>query len=481
MAPAPCERIDVRDVRVSYASHKSHDAIFTREKTLSNGTELNLAYLRLQNVHVTNDHPRRYAISIGQVPDEWGTVSGVIGGSGAPTDSEYVRTHMTVDGDPTPPDTTPPLPSPPAIGDVPFQSATLVRIDNSGSESPSTYEITAGTDVLPAGNDGATVTMTWGEDESPERPGESRQATGGIPAGETYAFYVTGGIESTASSGPATWTVDGLPYNPGAPFVTNTFTDDQSSAEEWHPAQTGVEQTRPMVAKPLSYNGGQPVHTRLQTGTDGEFEYKLEEWEYLDGAHISETFHSLAVESGEQELQLADETPYRLEAGTAVGTSDFTTVFLGDFPDSEIPVVLAQSQTYNSNDPIVTRVTGVSSDSFSMVVQEEDANEDHIDEAVGYIALQQMVGQMNDLNFEVQRTEEAVTDEWYQIEFQQQYDTPRFLAGMQTFNGRDAAGLRYRNLSETGVQVKVEEEQSADTETAHAPETIGYAVFEGSV
>ncbi|MCO8244861.1 hypothetical protein [Haladaptatus sp. AB643] len=292
---------------------------------------------------------------------------------------------------------------------------------------------------------------------------------------------MTGGIESTASSGPATWTVDGLPYNPGAPFVTNTFTDDQSSAEEWHPAQTGVEQTRPMVAKPLSYNGGQPVHTRLQTGTDGEFEYKLEEWEYLDGAHISETFHSLAVESGEQELQLADETPYRLEAGTAVGTSDFTTVFLGDFPDSEIPVVLAQSQTYNSNDPIVTRVTGVSSDSFSMVVQEEDANEDHIDEAVGYIALQQMVGQMNDLNFEVQRTEEAVTDEWYQIEFQQQYDTPRFLAGMQTFNGRDAAGLRYRNLSETGVQVKVEEEQSADTETAHAPETIGYAVFEGSV
>ncbi len=53
-----------------------------------------------------------------------------------------------------------------------------------------------------------------------------------------------------------------------------------------------------------------------------------------------------------------------------------------------------------------------------------------------------------------------------------------FLADMQTFIGVDTAALRYRNLSLTGVQVKVEEEKSKDAETAHAGETVGYLVLE---
>jgi hypothetical protein len=479
-APAPCERIDIQNVRISYESTKSHDAIYTREKSIG-GTPLNLAYLQLQNVHVTNDHPRRYAISIGQVPDEWGTVSGVLGGSGAPTDSEYIASHMTVGGDPNPPDTTPPLSDPPILGEIPSQSAQVVRIDNTGNESSSSYEITAGTTVLPAGNDGATVTMTWGADDSPVRPPESQQATGTIPAGEIYAFYVTGGIVSTSASGPATWTVDSQPYNPGAPLVTNTVSNDQRPADSWHQAETGIQQTRVISAKPLSYNGGQPTHTRLQNVNEGHYEYKLEEWEYLDGGHTSETFYTLAVEPTEQMLQLADGSSYSVKAGTVSASTNFVTESLGNFFGSNRPVVLAQSQTYNGPDPIVTRVTDVSSDSFSVGVQEEEANGGHTSETVGYIALQEASGQLNDTLFEVQRTEEVVTDEWYQIDFQQRYNTPQFTAAMQTFNGIDTAGLRYRNLTGTSVQVKVEEEQSADTETTHAPEAIGYAVFEGSV
>ncbi|WP_440005330.1 hypothetical protein [Halomicrococcus sp. SG-WS-1] len=51
---------------------------------------------------------------------------------------------------------------------------------------------------------------------------------------------------------------------------------------------------------------------------------------------------------------------------------------------------------------------------------------------------------------------------------------------MQTFRGIDPANLRYRNLSGTGVELEVDEERSADDETAHVPEDIGYAVFESS-
>lgn len=48
---------------------------------------------------------------------------------------------------------------------------------------------------------------------------------------------------------------------------------------------------------------------------------------------------------------------------------------------------------------------------------------------------------------------------------------------MQTFDGGDVAALRYRSLDLTSVQVKVEEEQSANAEVAHTTEQVGWAVF----
>ncbi len=78
------------------------------------------------------------------------------------------------------------------------------------------------------------------------------------------------------------------------------------------------------------------------------------------------------------------------------------------------------------------------------------------------------------------RAATEVTDEWYRIEFNQEYDDSQFIADMQTYDGPDLANLRYRNLTGTGVDVKVEEEQSGDEETAHTTEVVGYAVFEKS-
>jgi hypothetical protein len=49
---------------------------------------------------------------------------------------------------------------------------------------------------------------------------------------------------------------------------------------------------------------------------------------------------------------------------------------------------------------------------------------------------------------------------------------------MQTFDGNDTAGLRYQNLSGSSVDVRVEEEQSADDETRHVDEVVGYLVID---
>lgn len=83
------------------------------------GTSANLEYLRLIDVQVTNNHDSEYAIYIGQEPDSWGPVLGMLGGSGPQTNSSYIANNMTINGNPTQPDTTPPLPSPP-VGEIPM-------------------------------------------------------------------------------------------------------------------------------------------------------------------------------------------------------------------------------------------------------------------------------------------------------------------------------------------------------------------------
>ncbi|WP_458189241.1 hypothetical protein [Haladaptatus sp. NG-WS-4] len=495
-APTPCQRIDVQRVRISYDSTKNHDAIYTYNATQNDGTPANLEYLQLEDVQITNDHNSEYGIWIGQVPDTWGTVSGVIGGSGPQTNSTYVGNRMTTNGDPAQPDTTPPLPSPPPLGEVPMMPSQLVRIDNTGNSSPTTYQITAGESVLPAGTNGATIPIDWGPDGGPTRPPNAEVASGTVPAGQAVAFYVTGGIVSTEADGPATWTVDGEPYDPGAEdvFRINTINSDgQLNQSQWQQADSVVQPNGIAIAKPLTHNGSQPCHVRLRNVADGNFEYKLEEWEYLwppyNGPHPSETFHSLAVEPNEREVQLGDGTSYRVKAGTVSiqsnqndvwSTEDFVTVSLDGF-FTGTPVVLAQPQTFNGPDPVVTRLRNVSNSSFGVRLQEEEANGAHVNETVGYIALQQVTGELDGTPFEVQRTGTTFTNQWSRITFQQQYESPRFIADTQTFNGPDTVHLRYRNLSGTGVEVKVEEEQSFDDESMHwVEEAVGYAVFEGS-
>ncbi|MCX4247526.1 hypothetical protein [Paraliomyxa miuraensis] len=57
------------------------------------------------------------------------------------------------------------------------------------------------------------------------------------------------------------------------------------------------------------------------------------------------------------------------------------------------------------------------------------------------------------------------------------YDRPVVIASMLTFNGGDTAQVRMRALRECGFEVKSEEEQSADGEVNHVPESIGHIAF----
>ena len=57
---------------------------------------------------------------------------------------------------------------------------------------------------------------------------------------------------------------------------------------------------------------------------------------------------------------------------------------------------------------------------------------------------------------------------------------PVFFPDFQTTDGSDTASLRVQGRNFSNVQVKIEEEQSMDTETGHTTEVVGYMVFEES-
>ena len=79
-------------------------------------------------------------------------------------------------------------------------------------------------------------------------------------------------------------------------------------------------------------------------------------------------------------------------------------------------------------------------------------------------------------------TRSGVNEHWASVSLGSTLpSTPVVLADMQTYAGADAAGLRIRAVGDSGFEVFVEEEQSADSELAHSPETVGYLAMEEGV
>ena len=230
-----------------------------------------------------------------------------------------------------------------------------------------------------------------------------------------------------------------------------------------------------VVATPLSYNGPNAASTRIDRVRPEGFDIALEEWDYLDGSHSDESVGCLSVASGVGHL----DGGAMVAAGTVdVGTEEIWTKFGERF--SEPPVVLTATQTRNVSRPVVSRVPGVARGGFDVLIQGEEAASIDAAETVGFVAIERGTGTFGDRQYEA-GVERKVDEDWHTIEFDGEYETPVFLAAMQTANGPDAATLRYRNLDANSVEVFVQEERSADDETRHRAEEVGYVVLDGGI
>jgi len=231
-----------------------------------------------------------------------------------------------------------------------------------------------------------------------------------------------------------------------------------------------------VVAKPISYKGSDPSVVRMRNIDCRGFEIRVQEWDYLDGVHAWETVSYVVMERGSHFL--SDGT--QVEAGSFMTnlTSSFGT-FSFDQSFGVVPVMVAAVASFNEADAVTDRLRNISTGGFEFRMQEQDANyQSHGVETIHYIAWEPGSGTVNGLSFEVVTTGDEVTDQFHPISFSSTFlEAPRFIADMQTADGTDNSAVRWQNRDPYGIEVKIDEETSSDSETAHTTEVVGYMAF----
>jgi hypothetical protein len=287
----------------------------------------------------------------------------------------------------------------------------------------------------------------------------------GLQSDTTYDFHVTA-VDGTGNESGESNTVSATTTS-GVVGETGTVTTGQPDSDTWHQVSLTNSYTDPVVViKPVSSEGWQSAHVRVRNVTQDSFEFRIEEWRYRTGYHTTETLPYLVVEAGQHTL--SDGTV--LEAGTADVNHWWQDVsFSGSFGSD--PVVFSQCASFNGPHPVVTRQRNVTTDGFSVQLQEEEETGGwHTSERVDYVAIEP-----GGSSYTAGRTPASVTHDWYRIDFSSSYSSPPvFLAQMQTTNGWNPANVRYDDLTEDGVSVRVYEDRSADDELWHVGEEIGY-------
>jgi hypothetical protein len=215
---------------------------------------------------------------------------------------------------------------------------------------------------------------------------------------------------------------------------------------------------------------------RIRNVTPNGFDIRVQEWDYLDGIHTTETVGYLVMERGSFVLDDGTADGIRVEADTFdTNRTSFTSIPFSQ-PFNVAPVVLAAINSVNEAAAVIGRLRNISATAFQFRLQEQEKNANsHAMETVSYIAWEPSSATIDGRTFEVNATPKVVTHLFYSIGFTAPFAAvPVFVADMQTAAGGDTANLRWRNKRLAGIEVQVDEEQSKDSETTHGTEVVGY-------
>ena len=281
----------------------------------------------------------------------------------------------------------------------------------------------------------------------------------------------TDGISNTSVS--FNWTV----LTPAeAQGEIGNVTVSQDNATQWHTVNLDNTYSIPVVVMgPPSYAAAEPLTVRVRNVSSTSFEFQLDEWDYLDGAHGSETLSYMVLEYGSHTLNdgRSIQAGFLDASGNGWSGVSFSAVF------NSTPVVISQTGTANDGTAVTTRHRNVGVTSFEVQLEEEEGSaNDHGTETIYWVAIESGTSSEAVPN-EAGITADVVEEIWHTISFNQSYSaSPVFLGAFQTADGGDPATMRYQNLSSSSVDVFTEEEQAANDETGHTTEVAGYIVFD---
>jgi len=124
-----------------------------------------------------------------------------------------------------------------------------------------------------------------------------------------------------------------------------------------------------------------------------------------------------------------------------------------------------------------TRHDAITADSFRLALEPEELTSAQQDvQRVGYLAIDAGTGTWNGSPFQAATTTESFTRFFRRVSFGQKYPSvPSVLASLASYNETDNSHLRFQNLDLDSIDLKIEEETTADDEVQHhTRESVAY-------
>lgn len=272
------------------------------------------------------------------------------------------------------------------------------------------------------------------------------------------------------------WLADTHPLelDPRSVGECGTVTLSQAQVNIWHTVRFNGTYENPIVVMGAASSRGQhPITLRIRRVSSTLFEFQFDEFEYQDGPHNTESVSWLVVEEGVHALPGG----MTMQAGRGqVDANGARINFPQSFATTTWPVVFSQVTSRNGGAATLPRHYGVQRSGFSVILHNQETWQTHgATEDIDWISFGHGKADGVAGPLDVFWTGIEVTGEWYQLDFRKTFaQKPAFLAMMTAIAGADTANVRYQTLSTTGAVIKIKEEQSADTETAHIAENVGY-------
>jgi hypothetical protein len=222
----------------------------------------------------------------------------------------------------------------------------------------------------------------------------------------------------------------------------------------------------------------EPTTLRVLSTTSNSFTFKIQEYDYLDGARSGpERVSYMVMEAGHYTFPDGLEIDASLHS---VGTSNTNAPFSAPFT-SGAPVVLHQVVSNNDPTAVIIRTQTSDASSTTLRLQEEEANDNvHAGETVAVIGVSfNVMGTLGTSQLyetrEFSTNQSAVTQN-YLSSFSA---TPALFADFRGTGGSDPAAPRLFNLSSSSFQALAQEEDSdGNGDFIHGSEDFGYFAIE---